>query len=364
MSRILSIGSRRGTPGMPPHEAAAYWAVRHDRGELTAQEQAEFARWLADPASEEAFERACDVFRVFDASQAPDSRLSAIRKEALQATPQRHYRLVALAASLVVAGLVGVLALKISGWFPSHSAPVTAQTPAAAAPIEAVAYTTGIGERRTVRLPDGSAVTLNTASRIETRFSAERRSIRLVRGQALFDVAHDPSRPFAVDAGDWRVTALGTVFEVRLDTSLTRIVLAQGRVLVESPDSLPSDPSSSARKPVQLQPGQEFTAGPGMAQRIARVEVEHELRWLEGYVEFDDEPLERAVAEINRYTDKLIVLDGGEVGALRVSGVFRTGDSQRFVDTVREVLPIDVQPTQRGGLELSLARRRHPPSAH
>jgi len=348
---------------MSLQEAAAYWAVRHDRGELTEQEQAEFAQWRAHPASEEAFEKACDVFRVFDASQASNSRLSAIRQEALQASPQRHYRLVAVAASLAVVGFAGVLALKNPAWFPSRTAPVTAHTPAAAAPIEALAYTTGLGERRTVRLPDGSAVTLNTASRIETRFSKERRSIRLVRGQALFDVAHDPTRPFAVDAGDWRVTALGTVFDVRLDASLTRVVLARGQVLVENPDRLPSDPSSSARKPVQLQPGQEFTAGPGMVQRIVQVEVERELRWVDGHVEFDDEPLERAVAEINRYTDRPILLSGDGVGALRVSGIFRTGDPRRFVDTVREVLPIDVQPTQQGGFELSLARR-HPRSAH
>jgi transmembrane sensor len=363
MSRILSIGSRRRSLGRSPQEAAAYWAVRHDRGDLTAEEQAGFARWRADPASAEAFAKANDVFRVFDASHAADSRLSAIRQEALQASPKRHYRLVAVAASLAAVGLAGLLALKIHGSFQSRGAPVTAQTPAAAAPLEAVAYTTGIGERRTVRLPDGSAVTLDTASRIETRFSTERRSIHLVRGQVLFDVAHDPTRPFAVDAGDWRVTAVGTVFEVRLDASLMRVVLAQGHVLVENPDRLPSDPSSIARKPVQLRPGQEFTARLDTAPRIVRVDVDRALSWVEGYVEFDDEPLETAVAEINRYTDRPIVLGGDGVGALRVSGVFRTGDPRHFVDVVSEVLPIDVQPTQPGGLKLSLTRRR-PRAAH
>ena len=357
MSGILSIGSRRRTPDMPLEEAATYWAVRHDRGDLTAKEQAEFAQWRAHPAAAEAFARASDVFRIFDASQVTDSRLSTIRQEALQASPQRHYRFVAVAASLVAVAFAGLLALKIPAWFPSRSSLVTTQTPAARAPIEAIAYVTGIGERRTVRLPDGSAVTLNTASRIETRFSAERRLIHLVRGQALFDVALDRTRPFAVDAGGWRVTAMGTVFEVRLDANLTRVMLTQGRVLVENPDRLPSGPSSSASEPVQLQPGQEFTGGPGTARRISTVDLARELRWLDGYIELDDEPLELAVAEINRYIDTPIVLSGDGVGALRVSGTFRTGDSRRFVDTVREVLPIDVRPTQQGGFELSLAQR-------
>src|SRR5690606_15701139 len=93
-------------------------------------------------------------------------------------------------------------------------------------------YSTGIGQRSTVTLQDGSIVELNAQTRIKVAFGAERRSVQLLDGQAIFRVAKDASRPFVVHAGDREIIALGTAFDVRLDPSAMRVTLLEGKVAV------------------------------------------------------------------------------------------------------------------------------------
>ncbi|XHS76913.1 FecR family protein [Burkholderiaceae bacterium UC74_6] len=346
---------------MSPGEAAAVWAARLDRGSLSQSEEAEFAEWVADPANDEALSRAHEALHVFDADRLTDPNLRALRQAALKAAPARRRQPLYLVASVAAVMIGATFVFARLQQVNSSSAPTvvaaSATGPQAAAevPPPPIEYSSEIGKRRTVSLSDGSTITLNTNSRVAVSFTEGRRLIHLMRGQALFEVAHNPQRPFMVFAGDRRVTALGTVFEVRSEPSRMQVVLVQGAVVVDRGDRTGNAASSAAEKPVLLAPGQAFVAAGGQ-QRVSKIDVRRELLWRDGFVEFDDESLGRAVQEFNRYASQPIELSPDGVADLRVSGLFRTDDPRRFVDTIRELLSIEVHPTERGGVRLSLAK--------
>ncbi|MCW4461999.1 FecR domain-containing protein [Sphingomonas sp. BT-65] len=336
---------------MTADEAAVYWVLRHDREELSAADRAAFAAWLdASEANARAFRKANGVWDVFDQADA-DPHLTALRQAAL-ATPAPRRRWIpalgaGLAASLAAAALLLPGQLGLIDGPHTPAADVMAGTEAQPA---AARFATAKGERRTVSLPDGTRVTLNTDTAIALAYTPGSRHVRLLRGQALFEVAKDAARPFSVEAAGRRVTALGTVFEVRLDPGRMKVVLIEGRVVVDRAaggSELP-DPA-----PTLLKPGQALVAELGVPQRVAPVDVGSELMWREGYVSLEDTPLAAAVAEMSRYTAAPIRVLDEETGRMRVSGVFRTGDADRFAGLVRELLPVRVERLADGSVTIA-----------
>ncbi|MDB5576377.1 MAG: Fe2+-dicitrate sensor, rane component [Bradyrhizobium sp.] len=361
MMRLRAIPSTRG---MSSAEAAAHWLVLHDAGTLSASEEAEFAAWHDDPSHADAYRRAGSAMAIFGADAGSDPNLRALRQAALEAAPAPRWHYYAIAASLLVAISLSAATLfllrpdgMVGNGPGARSSTVIAAT-ATPGSSEAVAgsteYSTGIGERRVVRLADGTSVTLNTHSKLTVAFTANRRIVRLARGQALFEVAHDRSRPFIVEAADRQITALGTVFEVRVDVGRVNVVLFQGRVVVDrQPDMMGADEPASM-PPAILKPGQQFSAELGAPQRVEAVDVERQLLWRSGFVEFDDETLAHAVAEINRYSKHPITLSNDGVAALHVSGLYRTGSPEQFIDALQGLLPVTAKPTPQGNIEISL----------
>ena len=365
MMRLRAIARTSRTRGMSPAEAAAHWIVRQDAGALGPDDSADFEQWQSDPLHADAYRKASGAMGLFDLDLADDANLRALRQSALDAAPapRSRYRLVgglAIAASVAATlAFVGIEQNRAPVAAPSGPAVVASTAgsdPKTAADPSVVR--TGVGERRTVKLPDGSIVTLNTNTRMAVAFSNGRRLIHLWRGQALFEVAHDANRPFTVEAADRQVTALGTIFEVRVDPGRVNVVLFRGRVVVDrTPDA--TGGSDEARvAPTILKPGQQFDVELGAPQKVAAVDVDRQLLWRNGFVEFDDETLGHAVAEMNRYASKPIVLNNDGVAALHVSGLFRTGSPDQFIDAIQGILPVEAKPTAQGGIELSLASRR------
>jgi len=349
--------------GMTPDEAAAAWIVRVEDGPLSAADQAAFDEWKADsPANVAAYERAEAAWGLYE-NPPSDPVMDAMRASALAIRPKPRRGLwagvgVGVAASLLAAIALGTGLLSFG---PQADAPQLAAKSASAAsatsdlPDEGE-FATAKGERRTVQLADGTAVTLDTDSAIRVAYVAERRIVQLLRGQALFAVAKDPNRPFVVRAGANQVTALGTVFAVRLDASRMKITLVEGKVVVDDADDGPREPSA-VMVPVVLAPGQALVTTEGAKPVVANVDVAQALRWREGFVEFKDTSLAEAVAEMNRYSAKQIVLGDAATGNLRVSGVFRTGNPERFAAIVGELLPVRQRDLSDGGVELSAKGR-------
>jgi transmembrane sensor len=211
----------------------------------------------------------------------------------------------------------------------------------------ATSYGTGVGEQRLVVLDDGTRLTLNTATRVQVNLRAHSRSVSVEDGEALFEVAKDPSRPFVVRVGGSEVRALGTVFSVRFTprqagASDVAVTLIEGQVSVH-PETYPDGTKSSQSGQLILHPGERarLAAAAASGRQAAKSPlvdhppVDQLVAWKRGDAVFDDVPLEQAVAEMNRYSRTPIVLVvGATATSYRISGVFRTGDNAGFAKAV------------------------------
>jgi transmembrane sensor len=224
--------------------------------------------------------------------------------------------------------------------------------PLHAAPAQAKTYTTTVGERSIVTLPDGSRLALNTNSSAEVTYTASERGVRLVRGQALFKVAHNRRQPFRVYAAERVVTATGTRFDVRLEPGLVQVALAEGGVSVESRHRvLPGLPALWGEKEM-LVPGKVLRAR-AETVRINQEDIARLTSWRSGVAVFEDTPLSEAVAEMNRYSTATITFADKAAGQHHLSGTFRTGNPERFARTMAELFPLTVTPSDDGRISLS-----------
>ncbi len=327
-------------------EAAAWWFARLQRGPLEAAEERSFESWLESEGAAEAFDKARRAWSITGmVADAPQMR--ALRTSALaRVRPVR--RVVWSRAAGIAAGLVLVAATAvalITGPFErlAHQANGLHQ-------LGGADYATAVGERLAVTLPDGSVVTLNTDSALDVAYGDRLRLVRLLKGQAYFEVAADAETPFVVEAAGRRITALGTAFDVRLDPDRFQILLAEGRVgVARSPYAF--DMAGGDRQ-ILLEAGQGLVAVFGAPEEIVTVDVERQLRWRQGFVEFDGEPLINVIAEMNRYADARLVVQDARIADLRVSGVFRVGDQSQFVQVITRILPVTAQTQDTGTTRL------------
>lgn len=315
------------------HAAAATWLLVQERG-ASAAEQRRLTAWLAaSPRHREALEAVQSAAQQLnDLSGAPE--LADMRCAALSARPAsrssvRTFSLAAASAAALSLGGVFAWSLTPSWIFGSDPAVSAPQT----------RFATAVGERSTATLPDGSVVSLNTATILDVDYSDGERAVRLHSGQAQFHVAHGSNLPFRVYAGDRVVTATGTIFDVNLARDDVRVALLQGRITVA-----PAASGRKQRSPSEtLSPGEMLIARPGVAVSVRREDVLRLTQWRDGLVAFDDTPLSEAVQEVNRYTTRPVVLASPEVGRLRISGTFRVAEPERFAHTVAELFPLDVK---------------------
>ncbi len=201
---------------------------------------------------------------------------------------------------------------------------------------------TGTGERRVLSLQDGSRITLNTDTRVAVRYDKEARRVTLERGEALFEVRRAPTWPFIVTAGGREIRALGTAFEVRrYGEQQVSITLVEGRISVTPAGSAGSPPRREVT--VLASPGQRVTFTPHQLPRLDRPVLKQMIAWQSGEVVFDDTRLSDAAREMNRYSERRIVIEEPGVAALRVSGLFQAGDSMEFAQGVAETFGLRVE---------------------
>lgn len=189
-------------------------------------------------------------------------------------------------------------------------------------------YRTPVGGLASVPMADGSKVTLNTDSEIRVAVTEKERRIDLRQGEAFFDVAKDPTRPFVVRAGNKRIIAVGTKFSVQHLGEDVRVLVTEGKVRVEDAGStLVLIPAGSIAR----------TAGSGvLVQKAPPPQVEEFLSWREGYLRFHETSLAEAVAEINRYNSRKISIEDPELAEIRISGTFRPTEYEAFVRVLRD----------------------------
>lgn len=253
--------------------------------------------WLAeDPAHAEAFARANEVWAILP-------RAARAGEEGAHGVPSpERVRLPRAAIAVAASLLLGFGAL----WWSLGSAGD---------------YATRPGEQKVATLEDGSRIALNTDTRVGVQFDGDRRHIKLEKGEAMFEVAHDADRPFVVVAGDTRVQAIGTVFIVRRTADDVIVTLIKGEVAV-SHDRPPG--GGAAEGPLMLRPGEKLIEPEDGPIRIEPESVEVATAWRRGQTVFSETPLGSAVTELNRYGGPVIMVDDPRIAALPISGVFAT----------------------------------------
>jgi transmembrane sensor len=302
-------------------QAAAWIASLHDESRDEKLE-AGFRRWLAaDARHRAAFEMANEIWMDTDSWPRPAATGFARRRglASLAASP----RPLALAASLAIALVAGAL-------FLFRGAPLI----------------TEVGEQRNLVLEDGSRVTLNTDSRVRIDYSPEARRVRVESGEALFEVAKRAGWPFVVTAGDRQITALGTAFVVRRQGGAVSVTLVEGKVRV-APAAAAEESAPASAEVAVLTAGERLTFVEGKKTILDRPVVANAVAWQRGQVVFDRTPLSQAVAEMNRYSPVKLAVESESARGFLVTGIFRTGDSESFVQAVKE--SFYMEPREDGG---------------
>ncbi|MGQ4274681.1 FecR family protein [Terrihabitans sp. B22-R8] len=280
-------------------EQAAEWYFRQDGRALSAQERARFEAWLDDPGHRAAYAEIEQTWAEAGGLAAP-----RVQRPVLSGA----FR---IAASLIIVAFGAAYALD----FPTR--------------LRADAYTMS-GEWQTVTLPDGSSADINTSSAIQLAFGPGERRVRLLKGEAVFTVAKDATRPFVVEADGDVATALGTVFAVRETGEGAVVTVLESRVAVAFQHGGPER---------QLGPGEQVRPLGG-SHEVTAVDADAATAWRRGKLIFSDRTLGSVVAEISRYHPGLIRIVDPSLEKLRVSGVFDATDPLGVVGALEDSLGI------------------------
>ncbi|KAF1717037.1 hypothetical protein CSC74_09255 [Pseudoxanthomonas yeongjuensis] len=192
----------------------------------------------------------------------------------------------------------------------------------------------------TIVLADGSRIQMDLATQLEVDLKPGKRDLRLLRGRAIFEVAHDAKRPFVVDAGGGRITALGTRFQVdRQDQGSVLVTLVEGSIALQSSEQEKSDGSDRIR----LVAGEQARYS-RMRSAWTRQDanVMSAISWSEGFHVFSATPLSAAVKEINKYSAVKLRLADHSLDGLVLSGNFKIGDARNISVALPAVLPVQV----------------------
>ncbi|MCH4269660.1 MAG: FecR domain-containing protein [Brevundimonas sp.] len=318
------------TPTARVETAEAEAAAWHDRlgaRNVTTQEIEDFFVWRRTPANADAYRR-LEAFWAQTKNLAGDKEIAKAVDDAMSRRAGRRPRLPRTSLGMAAAGAAVVLAFAGWIWWQGRTT-----------------FATTVGEQRVVQLADGSSVRLDTGSRIRVRFAQDQRLVELEAGQAMFDVASDRERPFVVQAGQARVTAVGTVFDVRRNAGGASVTLVSGVVEVAS---------GRNGRATRMSAGQQARVAP-RETRVEAVDVALETSWTDGRIVLRDTPLAEAVAEVNRYLTAKVELAPGRLEGVAVNGVFKIGDRDAFVSTVSGGL--DLQATRQADGSIVLAER-------
>jgi transmembrane sensor len=357
MGSVIRLKSRQRA-----QEEASAWLSRMDRG-LTPPEQQQLHAWLkADP-------RHAAEFSALASTWDSLTELRALSGLVELPGPRQPRRVVPIVRRVGVAALI-VAALGAGLWSTVSRVPRAPEGPAFTSvttdPADTVTpaawsttLTTGTGQRRRFRLPDGSVIELNTRSTLRTALHGNARQVELLAGEATFNVAPDARRPFTVQAAGRRIRAVGTVFTVRAKSQdNVSVIVSEGRVAVSRapiPAGGKATPGASTERSTRLLEAGDRLEMIGVQARFERLsghDMQDALAWQDGMIVFQGETLVEALGEVSRYSDARFELADDSIGELRVAGAFRINDLDGFVDSLRANLGVGARELPDGILSL------------
>ncbi len=324
---------------------ASAWFIEFRAGDVNGEARLRFIEWLRrSPEHIQAYLEVSGVWAELPTSD-PEGRIdiasllararneadvialsparptpSSVAPRVMPATFQHGRRRAALAAAAVV-----LLALAVVGFW--------GRDPSGA-------YTTGIGEQRTIQLADGSTVELNARSSIRVHLTDHQRDVALLEGQALFRVAKDRHRPFVVRAGDAQVRAVGTEFDVYRKHIATVVTVVEGRV--ETYDAS----GKAGAAPIILSAGEQLTVLPNTVSKPMKADTVVATAWLQRRLMFEETPLSDVAEEFNRYNRRPLAIGDRDLQKLKISGVYSSTDPASLINFLRSQTSIEVVETE------------------
>lgn len=308
---------------------AAHWAALLDDEGVSQRVQEACERWCCeDPRHRLALDRMRRLAGRFD-------RLDGAERAALSVAAKgrslsgRRPTMVALGLLLMLAG---------AGWFSASSllAPLFPD------------HQTGHGERRSLILADGSALTLDGGSAADVDMASAERRVTLFRGQVQATVSPDAARPFTVATVDGRATALGTAFIVRKEVVGTLVTVVESRVRV----CAQANPADCR----QLTAGQRAMVTATGVTPLSDVDPRAATAWTRGWLEADDMPVADLLVELNRQRVRPIRCDASLLNGRRVTGSFPLDDTDRAAQALATATGLRLTRDSQGDLLLSASR--------
>jgi transmembrane sensor len=327
------------------YEEAAEWFVDFREGDVDAAGRRRFAQWLrTSPEHMRAY-----------------LELAAIYNEGPGLDPEHRWDAAEVTGTNVVT-LDGVPTEPILVASPVARTPLRFYYAIAASFVVAIAlvtwvysqrglYTTEVGEQRSITLSDGTNVELNAKTRLRVMFSDHARVVRLIEGQALFQVTKDPSRPFIVESEDTRVRAVGTAFDVYRRPTGTTVTVVEGRVAVTSSSPMPTSradagaasnattgSASATSHAIEarageflLAAGEQAVVTPGATLRPEKPDIAAATAWTQRRLVFAATALSQVAEEFNRYNPRRLTIEGPELQTLQITGIFSSTDPDALV---------------------------------
>jgi len=331
MGKVINIAEKKAL-----EFEAATWVTKLDSKRLQPEEFAQFKSWLGTSKAHTAeFENAATLWGKLDALAefsdivpvpAKKGVLKRFASSVAGYLPRPKY---ALAAAAVLA-----ISLSIPSLYKETE------------PASVAIYTTAIGEHKSIALTDGSKILLNTGSQVDVAFNEDRRILKLVKGEAHFDVAHNPKRPFEVHAGTNIVRAVGTAFTVELQPETVEVTVTEGRVelatIAQADDGI-EVPHETSLALVNSGQSAQFSDYIQSINTIEQEEVERRLAWRKGALVFKGDALVDVIHEIGRYTKTKIVISDPVIRDLKVGGYFKTNETEAMLQALEANFGVSVK---------------------
>ena len=313
-------------------DEAALWVSRTQGKTSSAKQQQALAKWIdQSPKHRQAYREMLDTWdKTSKMSEIPSLKAEAeYLSKRRPATNASMFKTVMIATAASIMLFVGTLGFKLINQ--------PAQTRSA---VAGMSYATNAGELQEIQLPDGSVITLNTRSRVEMSFDDQTRALTLLKGEAYFEVAHDPSRPFIVKIGQSTVRAVGTAFNIYKKPSETVVTITEGIVEIKS---------NGADRGLEVDASHRVSVGRSAISSVLNADLDSELAWQDRQLIFRDAPLREVLQELNRYLDNPVSIRKSSLPSGLVSGTFD-------VDEPEEILKVLIDNFQL--LELADGNRR------
>ena len=314
----------------PPSVAdqALHWFVRLRSGDATAADRWQFQSWIrSDLSHQQEFEKVSRLWVDLDATKPLFTK--ELNQVGVDKKLEPHQSRERYAKRWMISGISTALAASLvlfiaGGWWIANRPVVTE-------------YRTAKGEQRTVTLPDGSRMVLNTDTEITTQLSASRRAVILHQGEAFFVVSHGKQGSFEVVAGSGVVRDVGTQFTVRRDPEQVTVRVVKGAVEVQGlSDKADTEPWRLLKAGDKVSYGERGALSP-----VEKIDIAASTAWVEGKVLFDQHPLAEVIREIGRYQNGEIRILDSQLNGIKISGVFAVNDREGFLKALEAAIPVN-----------------------